>query len=112
MAGMRPCSISACRSATSSWVRPTANAGTISIRESKDSRISHCLVRNYMRVSVDDRTKPDDTGYAFNCTDGTGIGMLGLDERTTYTAKVAGRHLISVVGDGVSSGYRIRVTEG
>ncbi|MBX7209564.1 MAG: right-handed parallel beta-helix repeat-containing protein [Verrucomicrobiaceae bacterium] len=52
-----------------------SNAGTIAIRESKDTRISHCLVRNYMRVSVDDRTKPDDTGYAFNCTDGTGISV-------------------------------------
>lgn len=52
-----------------------SNAGTISLRESKDTRISHCLVRNYMRVSVDDRTKPDDTGYAFNCTDGTGISV-------------------------------------
>lgn len=52
-----------------------SNAGTITIRESKDCRVSHCLVRNYMRVSVDDRTKPDDTGYAFNCTDGTGISV-------------------------------------
>lgn len=55
---------------------------------------------------------PGETAAAAPFVDGTGIGMLGLDERTTYTAKVAGRHLISVVGDGVSSGYRIRVTTG
>jgi hypothetical protein len=50
-------------------------AGAISVRESKDTRISRCLVRNYMRVSIDDRTQSKDWGYAFNCTDGTGISV-------------------------------------
>lgn len=48
-------------------------SSAIAIRESKDTRISNCLVRNYMRVSVDDRTASADWGYAFNCTDGSGI---------------------------------------
>ncbi|MBI5799425.1 MAG: hypothetical protein HZA92_01685 [Verrucomicrobia bacterium] len=47
--------------------------GAITLRECKDSRISRCLVRNYMRVTVDDRTKSPTDGRAFNCTDGTGI---------------------------------------
>lgn len=50
-------------------------AGAITLRECKDARISRCLVRNYMRVSVDDRTASKDWGYAFNCTDGTGISV-------------------------------------
>ncbi|WP_395749657.1 right-handed parallel beta-helix repeat-containing protein [Prosthecobacter sp.] len=50
-------------------------AGAITVRESKDTRISRCLVRNYMRVSIDDRTQSKDWGYAFNCTDGTGINV-------------------------------------
>jgi len=50
-------------------------AGSITVRESKDCRISRCLVRNYMRVSIDDRTQSKDWGYAFNCTDGTGISV-------------------------------------
>jgi hypothetical protein len=50
-------------------------AGAITVRESKDCRISRCLVRNYMRVSIDDRTQSKDWGYAFNCTDGTGISV-------------------------------------
>ncbi len=50
-------------------------AGAITLRESKDCRISRCLVRNYMRVSIDDRTQSADWGYAFNCTDGTGISV-------------------------------------
>jgi hypothetical protein len=50
-------------------------AGAITLRESQNCRISRCLVRNYMRVSVDDRTKSPEWGYAFNCTDGTGISI-------------------------------------
>ena len=50
-------------------------AGAITVRESQNCRISHCLVRNYMRLSVDDRTANKDLGYAFNCTDGTGISV-------------------------------------
>lgn len=50
-------------------------AGAITVRESRDTRISRCLVRNYMRVSIDDRTQSKDWGYAFNCTDGTGINV-------------------------------------
>jgi hypothetical protein len=52
-----------------------SNAGTISLRECRDARISRCLVRNYMRVSIDDRTTSEDWGYAFRCTDGTAIGL-------------------------------------
>jgi nitrous oxidase accessory protein NosD len=51
------------------------NSAAIAVRESKDTRISNCLVRNYMRLSVDDRTASADWGYAFNCTDGTGISV-------------------------------------
>ncbi len=52
-----------------------SRAGTITLRECRDSRISRCLVRNYMRVSIDDRTASEDWGYAFRCTDGTGISV-------------------------------------
>ena len=51
-------------------------AASISIRQSKDCRISHCLVRNYTRISVDDRTaKKELYGFAFRCIDGTGIDV-------------------------------------
>jgi hypothetical protein len=49
------------------------NSGAILVTDSAGTRISRCLVRNYMRVSVDDRTKGETSGYAFRCTDGTGI---------------------------------------
>jgi hypothetical protein len=41
----------------------------------QNCRISRCLVRNYMRVTIDDRTASEEWGYAFNCTDGTGISV-------------------------------------
>jgi nitrous oxidase accessory protein NosD len=50
-------------------------AGSITLRESQNCRISRCLVRNYMRVSIDDRTASPEWGYAFNCSDGTGISV-------------------------------------
>lgn len=50
-------------------------SGAITLRECDGARVSRCLVRNYMRVSIDDRTSSEDWGYAFNCTDGTGISV-------------------------------------
>jgi len=51
-------------------------SGAIMVRESTGSRISRCLVRNYMRITIDDRTASPDWGYAFQCTDGTGISVF------------------------------------
>lgn len=52
-------------------------SAVISVRECRGTRISRCLVRNYMRVTIDDRTADANWGYAFNCTDGTGIAVNG-----------------------------------
>ena len=50
-------------------------SAAVVLRESQGARISHCAIQNYMRVTVDDRTADLNWGYAFNCTDGTGIGI-------------------------------------
>lgn len=50
-----------------------APAGAISLTGCGNVRVSNCLVRNYSRVAVDDRTASPDWGYAFACIDGTGI---------------------------------------
>lgn len=50
-------------------------SGAITLRECKHARVSNCFIRNYMRVSIDDRTQSKEWGYAFNCTDGTGISV-------------------------------------
>lgn len=48
-------------------------AAAIALRACPGARISRCLVRNYMRLTVEDRTADLNWGYAFNCTDGSGI---------------------------------------
>lgn len=50
-------------------------SGAITLRSCQGARVSRCLVRNYMRITVEDRTQAKEWGYAFNCTDGTGIGV-------------------------------------
>lgn len=50
-------------------------AAAIALRECRGARISRSLVRNYMRVTIDDRTADANWGYAFNCTDRTGISV-------------------------------------
>ncbi len=78
-------------------------SGAITLRESQNCRISHCLVRNYMRVTVDDRTASPEWGYAFNCTDGTGIsvsyctgtlieGNRIIEERLVPTPEIKAKH--------------------
>jgi len=51
-------------------------AGAISIRDCTGAQVRQCLVRNYMRITVDDRTKSLDWGYAFKCMDGSGIVVV------------------------------------
>lgn len=68
----------ACRDLVLDNVRVLDNhtrSGAIALRHCQDARVSRCLVRNYMRVSIDDRTQTPEWGYAFNCTDGTGISV-------------------------------------
>ncbi len=48
-------------------------SGAILVTDSQGTRISRCLVRDYMGVAIDDRTQGNISGYAFRCTDGTGI---------------------------------------
>ncbi len=52
-----------------------SRAAAISLRECRGARISRCLVRNYMQITIDDRTADPNWAYAFNCTDGTGISV-------------------------------------
>jgi hypothetical protein len=65
-----------CRSLVVDGVQVVNNrtrAGAIYIRDSRDTDIRDCSVRNYMSLSVDDRTGSPDWGYAFKCIDGSGI---------------------------------------
>ncbi|MFV1968312.1 MAG: hypothetical protein ACC628_23045 [Pirellulaceae bacterium] len=48
-------------------------SGALVVRSCVGVRICGCLVENYMRIAIDDRTSSTDWGYAFNCIDGSGI---------------------------------------
>ncbi len=48
-------------------------AAAIALRECRDCEVRGCVIENYARVSVDDRTASKNYGYAFNCIDGSGI---------------------------------------
>lgn len=55
-----------------------AKDGAITVTASSHVTIRDCLVQNYSRITVDDRTQANDGkkyGYAFNCIDGTGISI-------------------------------------
>lgn len=52
-------------------------SSSVNIDKCVNGRLSNSLVRNYSRVSVDDRTNNPDLGYAFKCFDGTGIQLTG-----------------------------------
>ena len=80
-----------------------SNSAAIAVRESHGVRIQDCLVRNYMKVSVDDRTASEGYGYAFKCIDGTGIsvsystsvlieGNRVIEERLLPTREVQKQH--------------------
>ncbi|MCB1086835.1 MAG: right-handed parallel beta-helix repeat-containing protein [Verrucomicrobiae bacterium] len=95
-----------CRDLTIEGVKVIDNhtrSGAITLRNCRDTSVSRCLVRNYMRVTMDDRTASPDWGYAFHCTDGTGIsvsystgtlieGNRILEERLRPTPELQAQH--------------------
>lgn len=65
-----------CRDARLDNVRVIDNrstAGSLTLRNCEGAIVRDCLIDNYMRISVDDRTASPFYGYAFRCIDGTGI---------------------------------------
>lgn len=56
-----------------------ARDAAIHVRECSRVTVRDCVVRNYKRIAIDDRTDSELYGYAFHCIDGTGL----LVERST-----------------------------
>ena len=71
-----------------------APAGAITVTGGGNVRVSNCLVRNYARVAVDDRTADPDWGYAFACVDGTGIQADGVKGLVVQGNRVVERDLL------------------
>lgn len=71
----------------------TASAA-IALRECRGCQVRHCLVQNYMRISVDDRTGDADWGYAFRCIDGTGISVGASQATLIQGNRIVEEHLL------------------
>jgi hypothetical protein len=65
------------------------NSGAFVVADSARVVIRGCVIRNYSRISIDDRTKTSFLGYAFNCIDGTGLVL-----RNVTAAMVTGNRVI------------------
>ncbi|MEW6360310.1 MAG: hypothetical protein AB1696_28510 [Planctomycetota bacterium] len=69
-------------------------AAAVTLRECRSSQVRNCLVQNYMGISVDDRTRGTDYGYAFNCIDGTGIGVTASQAILIQGNRIVERNLL------------------
>ncbi len=67
------------------------NHAAVQVNECNDVRVSDCLIQNYSRIAVDDRTASPLYGYAFNCIDGH-----GLQVRATTAVTVRGNRIIEL----------------
>jgi hypothetical protein len=69
-------------------------AAGIAVRECRDAQVRACRVENYMRLSIEDRTRLPDVGYAFRCIDGSGIVVVDSVGTTVQDCRVVERHLL------------------
>lgn len=67
-------------------------ASAIDIRESDGTQVRGCLVENYMRLNIDDRTASPLYGYAFRCIDGTGIDVEYCESTLIEHCRVVEHH--------------------
>jgi len=52
-----------------------STAGSIRLERCTNAQVINCQVINYMTIATDDRTASPLYGFAFRCTDGTGISV-------------------------------------
>lgn len=69
-------------------------SAAIALRDCRHCQIRFCLVRNYMRITIDDRTANGDWGYAFRCIDGTGISVRSSVGTSIQSCRVVEHHLL------------------
>lgn len=69
-------------------------SAAIALRRCEAARVRDCLVENYQRITVDDRTDNPDLGYAFKCIDGTGISIADSRETLVQSCRIVESRLI------------------
>lgn len=71
----------------------TASAA-ISLRDCRESEVRGCVVENYSRITVDDRTAKPLYGFAFDCISGTGIMLNQCAATLIEGCRVVERRLL------------------
>ncbi len=96
-----------------------ANTGAVVVDNCPFSQIRDCLVRNYSRIAIDDRTQTSFHGYAFRCIDGTGIAVKNstgvmimnnriIEERMVPTRELKERHQLGkIIKKNEAKGWHI-----
>ena len=77
------CTATECQYALIENVRVVGNraaAASIRLDRCRHTSVVRCVVRNYMTISIDDRTASPHFGYAFRCIDGTGICVASCQD--------------------------------
>jgi len=72
----------------------TASAA-IRLRECRDTAVRGCIIENYSRITVDDRTASPHYGYAFDCISGTGVSVSESSGTLIQGCRVVERHLLT-----------------
>lgn len=86
-------------------------SSAIRLQSSSNGSITNCEIVNYKRVAIDDRTRSPLLGYAFQCIDGTGIGVVDcvgtsilnnrvLENRMLPTREAAEKHQLGKLVEG------------
>jgi len=68
-----------------------SNSNAVSISNCRRVQVRGCLIQNYSRISIDDRTASSFMGYAFNCIDGTGLSVSAVTG-----ARIVGNRVIEL----------------
>ncbi len=55
-----------------------SDGGALLLHDSRRIVVRDCLIRNYNRLAIDDRTDTSFLGYAFKCTNGSGINLRNI----------------------------------
>lgn len=72
-----------------------SHSASITLRGSSYGRVENCIVTNYRRIGIDDRTGSELNGYAFRCIDGTGINSTEGVGVSIINNQIIERRLIS-----------------
>jgi len=88
-----------------------SGGASVRLQNCRFARVERCLIEDYKRVTVDDRTASELYGYAFKCLDGNGVIVQGgranwildnqiIERRLLPTREIKERHQLGELTEG------------